>query len=81
MLVSKKRRDRIDIMKKVTFTPLFDIGQKVFRRCDSDTNAYFVIQFMIDKKDILYKISGIDGCIVCYDFEISDYSARFAKLN
>jgi len=59
----------------------FKIGQAVFRKCDSDKNKYFVTSFLVDGKDVLYTINGIDGRFTLYHFEIADYDERLAVLN
>ncbi len=68
-------------MAVVTFTPEFTIGDSVLRKCDSDKNKYIIIQYLVDHKDVMYKISGMDGVYVVYSFEIVDYAQRFADLN
>lgn len=68
-------------MAVVSFTPEHRIGDSVIRKCDSDKNKYIVIQYLVDHKDVMYKISGMDGIFIVYSYEIADYSHRFADLN
>ena len=68
-------------MKTYTIKVFFDISQQVYRKCDPDKYMYIVVSFMVDNKDILYKISGIAGDFYCYHFEIEDYNNRHAELN
>jgi hypothetical protein len=68
-------------MKRISFEAFFAVGQAVFRKCDSDKNKYYVTNYVVDNKDVLYSISGIDGRFILYHFEIADYEERLATLN
>ena len=81
MFVFERGRDRSYSVKKYTISVHFDIGQDVFRKCDPDKYLYIVVSYMVDKKDVLYKISGIAGDFYCYHFEIVDFQERMAVLN
>lgn len=56
----------------------FQLSQCVVRRCDEDKRPYYVTQILVDEKDVLYKISGMDGYFIVYHFEIVDYAERYA---
>jgi hypothetical protein len=68
-------------MKQYTIKVNFDIGQEVFRKCDSEKKLYLVTAFLVDQKDVLYKVCGIEGSYYAYHFEICDYKQRMAILN
>jgi hypothetical protein len=68
-------------MPKIEINVYFKIGQAVFRKCDPDKHRYFVTNYSVDAKDVLYRISGIEGSFILYYFEIADYEERLAILN
>jgi hypothetical protein len=68
-------------MKRISFDVYFTVGQEVFRKCDADKNRYYVTNYVVDGKDVLYTISGCEGRFILYHFEIADYGERLAILN
>jgi hypothetical protein len=59
----------------------YSCGQEVYRKSDNDKSLYTVIGYMVDHKDVLYRISGNDGVFNMYYFEIDDYGNRWKNSN